>query len=199
MKRWYLLLNYHSSLLQTMLGVMVSCSSVFGGDLILTFDYASTVKTKSFLFTYHSSNDAPDMFQQFRVANTTAMHCVSLQGVIDLTADSRCARPPTCLAEGMYIFWVQAEGEEGQVSEQSNRVGCHSDGNCVYNCTNQITNAITEAPQHPATTTDLPLATKAQTVGQPITDRQRVGTSLAQGASSPATPAAVALPPYVPL
>ena len=181
--------------------IAISYKLVFAADLILSFDYASTVNAKSFLITYRSDNDAPDTLQQFRVTNTPAMVCPNPQGLPDVTNDTHCVRPPTCLIAGMYIFWVQAETEEGLVSEPSNLAACRSKGNCIYDCTTQITSTevIPAASQSPLAAENLPSASNMQTALQQLADLQRAVNALPQTATPSVSSTALVPPPYTPV
>ncbi len=113
---------------------LLTSRAVFGGDLVLTweFNHTYTPAPHSFLVTYSHSADPPGTLQQFRLPNTEG----SCAGITHegLTVDAVCGRPPGCLPPGSATFWVQAEWG-GTISTKSNLASCTIVATCQYQCT----------------------------------------------------------------
>ncbi len=109
----------------------LSASLASAAELVLQWEFPRAEPVESFLVTYRFSGDPGDVLQQFRVPWSDAPTCEALSE--GQTPDAFCARPPECLAPGVYTFRVQAE-VAGEVSEGSNWMSCEALPNCTYDC-----------------------------------------------------------------
>lgn len=121
-----------NKLLGCLLGMTCCASTVLAEEVVLTWEWSQNDPIPLYYVVSYTSPAVPDITQQFQVDPGGRESCNAIMGNT-LSTETVCARPPTCLAPGVYTFTVQAM-LEGGLSGESNKATCTALAGCVYQC-----------------------------------------------------------------